>query len=362
MKTSSLKLSAAFLVLATGLSFAFAAEPTLKIGNPAPKLQTGKFVQGEPVKELQKGKAYLVEFWATWCGPCRESIPHLNQIYGKYKDKNLIVIGQDCWEDDEKLVGPFLKQMGDKMTYRVALDDKEGSEKGKMADTWMAAAGQDGIPTAFLIDTTGVIAWIGHPMELEETVIDDVLAGKFDVKKAAADYAEKKQNEVRLEKLSDELSSSMNAKDWDAATAKLAEMQKVVPKGEAGELDQIRFVILLGKKSYPEAYQLASQISDANKDNAEVQDKIAWRIATDPTIEQRDLALAEKIATRGNEAAGGKDPSLFDTLARIAFLQKKPDAAVAFEEKALKVATDDQKADIQKSLDSYKKGELPKTD
>src|SRR5512141_3466891 len=115
-----------------------AGAASLKVGDPAPKLQVGKWVQGSPVKSFEKDKAYIVEFWATWCGPCRVSIPHLNETYQKYKDKGLVVIGQDCWERDESLVAPFVEKMGDKMTYRVALDDKEGSERGKMAETWMA--------------------------------------------------------------------------------------------------------------------------------------------------------------------------------------------------------------------------------
>src|SRR5246500_3160101 len=140
MKTSTLSR----LTAALALGFCAAANAvSLKVGDPAPKLQTGKFVQGEPVTEFAPGKAYIVEFWATWCGPCRVSIPHLNEIHNKYKDKGLIVIGQDCWERDEELVAPFVETMANsnKMTYRVALDNKEGNEKGKMAETWMAAAG-----------------------------------------------------------------------------------------------------------------------------------------------------------------------------------------------------------------------------
>src|SRR5512136_324820 len=145
MTAEHLKLTTAALALAAGTTFALAAAPTLKVGDPAPKLQTGKWVQGDPVKQFEKDKAYIVEFWATWCGPCRVSIPHLNEIHNKFKDKGLVVIGQDCWEKDESLVEPFIKKMADKMTYRVALDDKQGSEKGKMAETWMEAAGQNGI-------------------------------------------------------------------------------------------------------------------------------------------------------------------------------------------------------------------------
>jgi thiol-disulfide isomerase/thioredoxin len=163
---------------------------TLKAGDPAPKLRPGRWIQGEPVKEFEKGKAYLVEFWATWCPPCRASIPHLNEIHNKYKDKNLVVVGQDCSENDEAGVEKFVKKMGDQMTYRVALDDKEST----MAKTWLQAAGAEGIPTAFLVDTHGNIAWIGHPMTLQEKTIEDVLADKFDAKKAAG--LEKQQQQT----------------------------------------------------------------------------------------------------------------------------------------------------------------------
>lgn len=185
MKAELLKVGAALLSLTVGMTLELAAEPTLKVGDPAPKLQPGKWVQGQPVKEFEKGKAYIVEFWATWCGPCRASIPHLNEVYTKFKDKGLIVIGQNCAEHDDSLVAPFVEKMGDKMTYRVALDDKTDNKRGTMAKTWMEAAGQNGIPTAFLVDTKGVIAWIGHPMELKEQVIEDVLAGKTPVRKEA---------------------------------------------------------------------------------------------------------------------------------------------------------------------------------
>src|SRR5262249_48092035 len=101
------------LLLAAFAGFTVAANaavPKLKVGDPAPKLASGKFVQGDPVTKFEPGKAYIVEFWATWCGPCRMSIPHLNDIYSKYKSKGLVVIGQDVWEKDDSLVAPFVKQ------------------------------------------------------------------------------------------------------------------------------------------------------------------------------------------------------------------------------------------------------------
>ena len=346
------------LAIAAGTLLAQAAGATLKVGDPAPKLQTGKWVQGDPVTDFQKGKAYIVEFWATWCGPCRASIPHLNEIYTKYKDKGLVVIGQNCWERDDSLVEPFVKNMGQKMTYRVAMDDKKDNEKGKMAETWMAAADQNGIPTAFLIDTKGMVAWIGHPMELKEQVLEDVLAGKFDVQKAAADYDKQQKNQAQLRTVSMALSRAMKNKDWDGAEAQVEAAAKLLPDDQRDHLDMVRFDILLGREDYPAAYKMATKISDANKDNPMLQNDLAWRIATDDGIKQRDLAVAETIAKRANDASGGKDPGILDTLARVMFMEGKKEDAIALQEKAVGLADSDRKAELQKSLDSYKKGEL----
>ncbi len=339
-----------------------AAAPTLKVGDPAPKLQTGKWIQGEPVTGFDKDKAYIVEFWATWCGPCRVSIPHLNEIYQKYKDKGLVVIGQDCWERDEDQVEPFVKKMGEKMTYRVALDDKKDSEKGKMAETWMEAAGRNGIPSAFLVDKQGAIAWIGHPMELKERTIEDVLAGTFDVKKAAATYEKAQKNETQLRSLSQSVGQAMRTKDWDTALAKLDEAEKLVGADQHTGLDMMRLAVLYGKEDYPAAYKVVRALSDANPDQAMLQNQLAWQIATDPKIKERDLKLAEICANRANEASQGKDPAILDTVARVKFMQGQKEEALKLQEKAVSLAQGDMKAQLEKTLESYKNGELSKTE
>ena len=156
------RMMAAMVVLMIGAGVALAADAvTLHIGDPAPALATGKWIKGTAVEKLNKGTIYVVEFWATWCPPCRESIPHLSKLQQEYPE--IVFIGQDCWEHNAADVEPFVKEMGDKMNYRVVMDEPAG-ERGKMAQTWMMAAGQNGIPTAFVINKEGKIAWIGHPM------------------------------------------------------------------------------------------------------------------------------------------------------------------------------------------------------
>ena len=114
----------------------------------------------------------------------------------KYKGK-VNFTGVSVWEvkdakDNSYIdkVAEFVNDMGDKMDYNVAADGFERT----MAKTWMEAAGQNGIPAAFVIDKSGKIVWIGHPMGGLDKVLDEVIAGTYDVKKAA-ELAEKQRKD-----------------------------------------------------------------------------------------------------------------------------------------------------------------------
>jgi len=370
------KRCAALLVL-IGLVMSAAADPALKVGDLAPKLQNRIWLQGDPIKEFESGKAYLVEFWATWCPPCRTAIPHLNEIYVKYKDKGLVVIGQDFGETGDALVEPFLKTMGDKMTYRVGLDERTANRKGKMVETWMTAARLISIPCAFLVDTKGVVAWIGDPMELKESTIEQVLAGTFDIQKAAADYEKdfrnydsvfkKQQSWIKdmepAKAKADAMSRAIYEKNWAEALTNLDAAEKLLPADRRDammlNLESKRFTILLGKKDYPSAYQLATKLADEHKDSPGTLNYLAWQIVSDKTIEKPNLELAESLANRANAVAKGQTAEILDTLARVLFLKGQKEEAIKLQAKAVGLADPAESAALIKTLDSYKKGQLP---
>ena len=107
-----------------------------------------KTSNGTPV-ELKglSGKVVVVNFWATWCGPCRAEIPGMQKVYDKYRDKGLEIVGialdQGGWGD----VNPFVTKMN--MTYPVVLGDDEVAK---------AYGGIDAIPTTVVVDRNGNIA------------------------------------------------------------------------------------------------------------------------------------------------------------------------------------------------------------
>lgn len=304
-----------------------AAADGLGIGDPAPKLEVKEFVKGDPVKEFEKGKVYVVEFWATWCGPCRKTIPHLTDLQKKHKD--VVVIGVSVWERDPSKVAPFVKEMGDQMNYRVAMDSvPEGKpDEGKMAKNWMTAAGQDGIPAAFIINGEGKVAWVGHPAEMDKT-LEQVVAGKYDLARAKADHAREKAEQKRFQ----------------AAIPELKKFAEVAQAGNAEKTTEAATRLLEG----------------ACKDTAQGLNFLAWTLVEKPGEKPNPklMEVALKAAKRADELSEGKDAGVADTLAKAYFESGDVAKALATQERAVKLAVGtalESDADLKARLEQYRK-------
>ncbi|MDP1662541.1 MAG: TlpA disulfide reductase family protein [Phycisphaerales bacterium] len=164
---------------------------SLKVGDKAPAIKVDAWVKGEEVKSIENGKVYVVEFWATWCGPCITSIPHLTKIQKDHPE--LVVIGVASSErvpkagkdgkqpEDTRLAGvqKFVEKQGEGMGYRVAFDANRA-----MSKDWMQAAKQGGIPCAFIVGHDGKVAYIGHPASMDGALAK-ALKAAADSKKTA---------------------------------------------------------------------------------------------------------------------------------------------------------------------------------
>lgn len=135
---------------------------SLTIGEKAPPIAASAWLLGEPVDEFVSGHVYVMEFWASWCLPCVSGMPHLSELQRQYADE-VTIVGMNIWEEPEAARRWMAESGSDIVEYTVAI--QQGTE---METLWMSAAGQDGIPTAFIIDQEGLVAWIGHPGEIDE--------------------------------------------------------------------------------------------------------------------------------------------------------------------------------------------------
>lgn len=139
-------------------------------GKPAPKFVVEKWFGPEPDR---KGKLLLIDFWATWCPPCRALIPELETIQEKFKD-DLVVVGVSG-ERDEGVVSRFIAQRGG-VKYAMAWDPKNRMDR---------AVGVGGLPHVIVVDTAGVVRWQGFPLADADRLTEDVLRRIIEADKAA---------------------------------------------------------------------------------------------------------------------------------------------------------------------------------
>ena len=179
------------VVVFLGLSIQMASSSGLKRGDNPPLLQAATLLQAPPGASMDAkslhGKVVVLEFWATWCGPCVAAIPHLNELADKFKDQPVQFIAITA--EDEATVKPFLTKRP--IHAWVALDTGRAMNN---------AYGVRSIPHTVILGKDGKIAAITYPMMLTEKHIHDLLAGKkIDLKEPGSgeDTVENKDSSQR---------------------------------------------------------------------------------------------------------------------------------------------------------------------
>lgn len=338
------------------------APPALTIGSPAPALKVSRFLKGEPVAAFEPGKIYVVEFWATWCGPCIQAMPHVSELQTRYP--KVTFIGVNVWENDDSAAEGFLEAKGQELNYRIACDDiPEGGNRndGAMAKTWLAAAEVRSIPTAMVVDAKGRIANIGHPMGLEEC-LPQIISGKWDMAAAAKQHLLSVLPERNSRDFNERMSALLKAGQSDETPAELDRLAEDYPE-RAGLLGLIKFrVLALTDGKSEQALATGRQLLKGDfGDNPQMLNAMAWEIVAPerPTQATNELkAFALEVAKKTDDLVKKKNPAVADTLARALFANGDVRGAAETQRRAIELAKSNPRfaemvSELQKHLDEY---------
>jgi thiol-disulfide isomerase/thioredoxin len=399
------KLGIAALV-ATHATLASAAE----VGDPAAPLQVAEWLKGDPVDlaAVKGRKIVVVEFWATWCGPCIASIPHLTEMQRQFADRGVVFVGVSA--EAANVAKPFVDKMGEKMDYTVAVDSNR-----QTTDGYLKAYGVNGIPHAFIVDRDGNIAWHGHPLSGLDKQLEKLAAAPV-----AADPAVQKR-ETATRKLREFTSLAASGGDEAALAALAAELTALdrelggIEPGQTLDLQEVRraarfqalmrdyqravaagkpaaelakleeeatplapkdfkfenyrgsfnlqrafqeyYRVVTGKGDAAQLAALTQRLELAESSDVDAQNEIAWTLLTDENIKTRNPKLALKFAQAAFDASGGKNPDVLDTYSRALFDNGDPAAAIKHLQLAIDLTTDPaRRAELQEVLKIYQSG------
>ena len=309
------------------------ADDLLTIGSDAPALDVEHWVQnGEgkfgKVTKFEKDKVYVVEFWATWCGPCVASMPHIVETQKKYAEKGvqIVSISNEPKETVEEFLDRKVPRSEKEMTFRdltksyCLTTDPDGS----VNESYMEAAGQNGIPCAFIVGKDGKIEWIGHPMQMDEP-LKSVVEGKWDRKAFADEFKEQQEAEALQMKVQQQVGLLLRDKKFKEAIEKFDELTAPVKSPEM-KLQFAMMKLRLHQIASSEQSEVAKTLKDtlamASKDPM-MSNQVAWTVweMTEQGQLKKDKELlgeALKVAQAAADKLEGEPKAMtLDTVAHL---------------------------------------------
>jgi thiol-disulfide isomerase/thioredoxin len=275
-------------------------------GDAAPALDGVTYVKGGAPDFAAQWT--LVEFWATWCAPCKRTIPHLTELLKQHGAK-LAVVGLS--DEDEATVRPFVQAQGEAMGYSVGLVPKDTRERYMQ--------GRSGIPCAFLVSPQKQVAWVGHPAAVD-AVLQQAIEGRFDVERAQ-----------RVQPLENAFAGALQSRNLDLVTTAAEALLAEEPAH--GEALRIRVAIAHQKRD-PAGARAAYERAAAATITPATAEALAYALLGDADLAFRFIDVAARFVARVREAAPAV-PATLALQARYAYVCGRLDEAIALQEQAV---------------------------
>jgi tetratricopeptide (TPR) repeat protein len=279
-------------------------------------------------------------------------MPHISETQDKYADKGvqIISVSDETLEEvndflERKVRGKDEKTYGELTSNYCLTVDPDQS----VFEDYFLAAGQNGIPCAFIVGKTGLIEWLGHPMEMDEP-LEQVIAGKWDRDAFQAELEKERAKQKEMEKLQRKLIATLGkvqGKLEDGENKEALELLDELIENEEMEfaksrLQMFRMETLIMDVGGEQGLAALKEFVDDNKNEPMALNQIAWGIYekhVKDKVDEEILQAATEAAELGVKNAP-EDGAILDTLAHLLYETGDLDRAIEVQEKAVENAGD----------------------
>lgn len=302
------------------------------------------WLQGTPVKEWEKDKVYIFEFWATWCGPCLAAMPHMEQLHQAFKDNpRMQIVGVNVMDrKSPEALKEFLKNRPSPLTYTMAVD----VDGKKTKEKWLTPLEVNGIPHAFAVKN-GQLIWRGHPAKLSEEIMQAMLKPDFSAASlpasspdgAAREWKRYRETQQKIRELVEK-----EGKQGAQALLKQAQDSRKFQQDQLIQLKMTPAIVLARQGKFEEAQAVLDDLSKEYPDNYRVQIDVAGNLMDGKLVpaSKMDAALVEQCLNRCIEISrkNNKEASLpWQMMAELRERQGNLKEALQDMEKALSLTS-----------------------
>jgi thiol-disulfide isomerase/thioredoxin len=303
-------------------------------GSPAPALPTLSVIRGEPVTGWPADAVTLVEFWASWCPNCHDRAFHVGEIErtNPGRARHVVVVLPDPFGSSESGARDLAGFAPGSDALGTIAWDSQGSARA----SWLTPSRRSTVPSAFIVNPQGVIAWIGHPADAGE-VVTRMLAGEWSIEDATRDYAQRFHDPSWRDDATQRYTKAYRSGDWDQTLRALDDLDLYDPSNAASTAADSIFWMLGSHRERALKLALITEKAVWDEDPHFLND-IAWYLlnVNEPTDDE--IAAARRMAERASEASGHEDANTEDTLALALYRDGDRDGAIKAQQRAIDLA------------------------